>query len=90
MFLIMHMKDAFNNLLTGKLRSFLAVLGILVGTASVVAPVGSFHDDSGLAVEVRNPHGVISLGLKENLLKIQAGLIKSPFENWIYKVKSIE
>lgn len=41
MFLIMHMKDAFNNLLTGKLRSFLAVLGILVGTASVVAMVSS-------------------------------------------------
>ncbi len=34
-------KDAIANLLSGKLRSFLAILGILVGTASVVAMVSS-------------------------------------------------
>lgn len=34
-----HLKEAFANLLTSKLRSFLTVLGVLVGTASVVALV---------------------------------------------------
>lgn len=36
-----HITEAFSNLLTAKLRSFLAVLGILVGSASVVAMVSS-------------------------------------------------
>lgn len=36
-----HVTEAFSNLLTAKLRSFLAVLGILVGSASVVAMVSS-------------------------------------------------
>ncbi len=35
----MHLYEAWSNLLTSKLRSFLALLGILVGTASVVAMV---------------------------------------------------
>lgn len=34
-----HLKEAINQLLSSKLRAFLAVLGILVGTASVVAMV---------------------------------------------------
>lgn len=38
---ITHVKEAFANLLTSKLRSFLAVLGILVGTGSVVALITS-------------------------------------------------
>lgn len=36
---MMHIKEAFANLLSSKLRSFLAILGILVGTGSVVAMV---------------------------------------------------
>lgn len=39
--LLSHIQEAFNNLVTAKLRSFLAVLGILVGSASVVAMVSS-------------------------------------------------
>jgi putative ABC transport system permease protein len=37
----MHIQEAFANLIASKLRSFLAILGILVGTASVVAIVSS-------------------------------------------------
>jgi len=37
----LHLQEAFANLISAKLRSFLAVLGILVGTASVVAMVSS-------------------------------------------------
>ncbi len=37
--LIPQIKEGFNNLLSSKLRSFLAVLGIMIGTASVVAMV---------------------------------------------------
>lgn len=36
-----HIKEALANLLTSKLRSFLAILGIVVGTASVVALITS-------------------------------------------------
>ncbi len=60
------------------------------GTASVIAPVGSFHDKNEINVKVINPHGVISLGLKENLLKIQAGILPAPFEDWIHHVPHIE
>ncbi len=38
---ISHIKEALGNLVTSKLRSFLAILGILVGTASVVALITS-------------------------------------------------
>lgn len=39
--LLLHIKEAYGNLVSAKLRSALAVLGILVGTASVVAMVSS-------------------------------------------------
>lgn len=39
--LIIYIKEALSNLVTAKLRSFLAILGILVGTASVVALITS-------------------------------------------------
>lgn len=39
MTLLIHIKEAFANLSSAKLRSFLAILGILVGTGSVVAMV---------------------------------------------------
>lgn len=39
MTLLTHIKEAFANLSSAKLRSFLAILGILVGTGSVVAMV---------------------------------------------------
>jgi len=39
--LITHIREAFANLIGSKLRSMLAVLGVLVGTASVVAMVSS-------------------------------------------------
>ncbi len=38
---IAHVKESLGNLVTSKLRSFLAILGILVGTASVVALITS-------------------------------------------------
>lgn len=38
---IRHIKDSFSNLLSAKLRSFLAILGVLVGTGSVVALISS-------------------------------------------------
>ena len=39
--LLTHIREALANLVTSKLRSFLAILGILVGTASVVALITS-------------------------------------------------
>lgn len=39
--IISHIKESLANLVTSKLRSFLAILGILVGTASVVALITS-------------------------------------------------
>ena len=43
--------DAFSNLVTSKLRSFLAILGILIGTGSVVALIssGELATDAALA-----------------------------------------
>lgn len=38
---ITHIREAFTNLVSAKLRSFLAILGILVGTGSVVALISS-------------------------------------------------
>ncbi len=39
--ILTHMREALSNLLSSKLRSFLAILGILVGTGSVVALITS-------------------------------------------------
>ncbi|MGD9592590.1 MAG: ABC transporter permease [Candidatus Berkiella sp.] len=39
MFFKIHLRESLQNLLSAKLRSFLAILGVLVGTASVVALV---------------------------------------------------
>src|SRR3989338_434713 len=39
--LISYFRDAVVNLLSAKLRSFLAILGVLVGTAAVVALISS-------------------------------------------------
>ncbi len=36
-----HIREAFSNLISSKLRSFLAILGVLVGTGSVVALISS-------------------------------------------------
>ena len=49
--IIVHIQEAFINLLTAKMRSFLAVLGVLVGTASVVALVsgGQIATENALA-----------------------------------------
>lgn len=41
MSLITHIREAFNNLVKSKLRSMLAILGVLVGTGSVVALISS-------------------------------------------------
>ncbi len=41
MYLTTHIKEAFLNLIHAKMRSFLAILGILVGTGSVVALISS-------------------------------------------------
>lgn len=41
MYFSLQLKEAFTNVLVAKLRSFLAILGVLVGTASVVALVSS-------------------------------------------------
>ncbi|PHQ78693.1 MAG: ABC transporter substrate-binding protein [Coxiella sp. (in: Bacteria)] len=41
MHFLTHMKEAFLNLIHAKMRSFLAILGILVGTGSVVALISS-------------------------------------------------
>ena len=38
---ITHVREAFTNLIIAKLRSFLAILGVLVGTSSVVALIAS-------------------------------------------------
>jgi len=39
--ILTHIKEAFTNLIMAKLRSFLAILGVLVGTGSVVALIAS-------------------------------------------------
>lgn len=51
MFNRLHFQQAFENLFAAKLRSFLAILGILVGTASVVAMVsgGKMATEKALA-----------------------------------------
>lgn len=51
MIFFLHGHDAFINLMSSKLRSFLAVLGILVGTAAVVALIscGQLATDKALA-----------------------------------------
>src|SRR3989338_1564558 len=39
--ILLYIQNAISNLLSAKLRSFLAILGVLVGTASVVALISS-------------------------------------------------
>lgn len=47
----MHIYEAMTNLFTAKLRSFLAILGVLVGTASVVALISSSQLATAHALE---------------------------------------
>lgn len=49
--LMTHIREAFTNLLTAKLRSFLAILGVLVGTGSVVALISSSQLATAHALE---------------------------------------
>ncbi len=68
--LITHIKEAFLNLCYAKMRSFLAILGILVGTASVVALISS----SQLATQ----HALVQFkSLGTNLLSID---LQQPFK----------
>lgn len=60
------------------------------GTASVIAPVHSFYDNSGELAKVKNPQGIIALGLKEKLLQIQAGLLPPPIKEWIRPIEALE
>ncbi len=60
------------------------------GTASIIVPVGSLSDGRDIDVKLKNPNGIISSGLRENLLKIQSAQMESPFSDWIFRVSHIE
>lgn len=63
-----YLKESLSNLLSAKLRSFLAILGILVGTASVVALIGSgqMATDHALAQFKTLGTNLLSLSIDQN------------------------
>ncbi len=60
------------------------------GTASVLAPVGSFHENNGESVKLKNPEGIIGPKIKNALLKMQAGHIEATEKDWMYKIPNID
>ncbi|MBL7664967.1 MAG: branched-chain amino acid aminotransferase [Bacteriovoracaceae bacterium] len=60
------------------------------GTASVIVPIGSFHEENGTVYKLADDEGKISLILKDKLLRIQAGLEISPVPTWIHKIPKID
>lgn len=71
----MQIREAFSNLLSAKLRSFLAILGILVGTGSVVAMVSSGQLATQHALEQFKQLGtdLLSLSLYEETSTDESG-----------------
>lgn len=58
------------------------------GTASVICPISSFLDKDKRVYSMKDPHGKISMQLREKLMGIQAGRTDGP-EGWMHSVKDI-
>jgi branched-chain amino acid aminotransferase len=58
------------------------------GTASVICPISSFLDKDKRVYNLKDPHGKISMQLREKLIGIQAGRTDGP-EGWMHSVKEI-
>ena len=71
--LTFNLSEALNNILSAKMRSFLALLGILVGTASVVAMVscGTLATDAALAQFKTLGTGLMSVAINPKSIKQQ-------------------
>lgn len=65
--LAIHLKESLSNLFSAKLRSILAILGVLVGTASIVALIASSRlaTDHALAQFKRLGTNLISLDIRD-------------------------
>jgi len=72
---ITHIREAFVNLVTAKLRSFLAILGILVGTGSVVALIASSQLATAHALAQFKTLGtnLLAMNLQDKTGQIQRG-----------------
>lgn len=55
------------------------------GTAAIVTPIGSLHEEGGASFELAKPHGDIGMRLRQILLDIQEGRHPAP-EGWVMKV----
>jgi len=70
-----HLRESLGNLLSAKLRSFLAILGVLVGTASVVALVsgGQLATEHALAQFKELGTDLLALTIQDNNRENSAG-----------------
>jgi putative ABC transport system permease protein len=75
--LINHLQEGFSNLLSSKLRSILALLGILVGTASVVAMVSAGELATNEALKQFKTLGTDLLAISVNDSSDQGGAVGS-------------
>ena len=55
------------------------------GTAAIITPIRSIHQEDGEEFKLKSEFGIISRGLRESLLGIQEQTIEDPF-NWIVKI----
>jgi putative ABC transport system permease protein len=76
-----HLKEAFTNLIYAKMRSFLAILGILVGTGSVVALISSSELATLHALEQFKSLGtnLLAMDLEGNQQSQQQGASQQQF-----------
>jgi branched-chain amino acid aminotransferase len=77
----MDISELLEDIKTGKCSE-----AFVCGTASIVAPIYAFYEEDGTSYEIQNAKYEIAIGLREDLLNIQAGLEEAPFEDWIYNV----
>jgi branched-chain amino acid aminotransferase len=62
----------------------------LCGTASVIAQVGSFHEQNGEYVKFQNVEGDVASKIKEKMLRIQAALEEAPEKDWNHFVPNFQ
>jgi len=79
---VTHLQQALINLLNAKLRSFLAILGILVGTGSVVALImaGELGTAHALAQFKTLGTNIVSVGLSQRSNSSKAGVSQTSFK----------
>jgi branched-chain amino acid aminotransferase len=71
--------------LISMMKKGLATEAFACGTAAIITPIGSLHEESGEVYHFEKAHGDVGMMIREKLLEIQEGQVMGP-EGWVVKV----